>query len=985
MAVAFRSKSNNGGASGGDLTVNKPSGAVDNDILFADTYSEGSGTAFTLPSGWEWLAAAVQNSNSNFWHRVAWKRASGEGASWNFAHTPSSWRSIVCTAWSGAITTGDPQDATADSDNAGSTTVTAGTITTGTNNSMNIAPVMSYNLDDLGASGSGYTDGGIFDSHNLFYAIQASAGASGTKTFTSASASGNWASWHYSIKEAPTATLEQEGFRFGVDDGNEAAHGWEAAQDTNITTAANVSRLLRVLLNATDDPAAFPPKLKFQKNGSGGYATVPLTATSVTKPVIEAADCTISGNNTAVATFPVSHPAANTGDLLIFYVAWDDSTTTTDVAEPSGANGETLTEINATPITDASTETRAKAWYCVTTGSWTATTKTFTPSATESWSATVVRIPAGEFDSSTPIGATSTSAATGVADTSAVSPAYTAGASDGGGALLWFAGVDTDPLTGTITGWTILQQQDLGAVAHGVAVRNTEVSNSESIASANWTIAGDSWTSIAVIVRGPVVTNDLYISASANIAAGGEATTARLTAPSGKSTSDFVTGRRWDNENGTDTVDITIDDYSEVEWSLTLRSGLSGGDYFDFRVYNADAALNTYTLTPRWTISSGATIALDTATLAANGQALTVVEGAVTKSLNTATLTATGRAISILNANVIILSTATLAAQGRAIAVVPGTVSKSLSTAVLTATGRAIAIVPGTMTKAINTAALLTNGLALAVVPGVVSKSLATALLQSTGRALSVVPGAFTLSLDTAALTIAGQVIQIGNINTIPLTTATLTAQGRSVTIVPGAISKLLSTAQITAIGQTITISAGAGAIVVTLDTAQLLAGGQTASLIPGAITKALTTALLQSIGRAFAVVPGTTTLALDTATLTGNANSFVIVPGGVIIPVDTANLFANGQNVSVNVLGNLIVGLDTAQLLASGQLIAMRGYMAMVAWSLAERDLDWTLTNRDTDWSLSERDLDWTNQERDLDWSLDGRNLTWTIRNRRT
>jgi hypothetical protein len=48
----------------------------------------------------------------------------------------------------------------------------------------------------------------------------------------------------------------------------------------------------------------------------------------------------------------------------------------------------------------------------------------------------------------------------------------------------------------------------------------------------------------------------VYVATSSNITAGGEATTAQLTAPSGKSTADFSVGRMWDNENGTDAVTI---------------------------------------------------------------------------------------------------------------------------------------------------------------------------------------------------------------------------------------------------------------------------------------------------------------------------------------------------------------------------------------------------------------------------------------------
>ena len=101
------------------------------------------------------------------------------------------------------------------------------------------------------------------------------------------------------------------------------------------------------------------------------------------------------------------------------------------------------------------------------------------------------------------------------------------------------------------------------------------------------------------------ITNEVYIATSANITAGGEATTAQLTAPSGKSTSDFVTGRMWDNENGTDSIDITADDYTEIEWCLQAQSPAVNTDYFDFRVYAGASALDSYTLTPRWTLGSG--------------------------------------------------------------------------------------------------------------------------------------------------------------------------------------------------------------------------------------------------------------------------------------------------------------------------------------------------------------------------------------------
>lgn len=43
--------------------------------------------------------------------------------------------------------------------------------------------------------------------------------------------------------------IEQSAYRFGVDDGSESAHTWEAAQDTPISVATGQRRLLRVQVN----------------------------------------------------------------------------------------------------------------------------------------------------------------------------------------------------------------------------------------------------------------------------------------------------------------------------------------------------------------------------------------------------------------------------------------------------------------------------------------------------------------------------------------------------------------------------------------------------------------------------------------------------------------------------------------------------------------------------------------------------------------
>jgi hypothetical protein len=77
----------------------------------------------------------------------------------------------------------------------------------------------------------------------------------------------------------------------------------------------------------------------------------------------------------------------------------------------------------------------------------------------------------------------------------------------------------------------------------------------------------------------------ITLATSTNITAGGEATTSQLTAPSGKNTSDFDTGRMWDDENGSDAVDITSDDYTELEWCIKAITGIAAAtDVYQFRV-----------------------------------------------------------------------------------------------------------------------------------------------------------------------------------------------------------------------------------------------------------------------------------------------------------------------------------------------------------------------------------------------------------------
>ena len=105
--------------------------------------------------------------------------------------------------------------------------------------------------------------------------------------------------------------------------------------------------------------------------------------------------------------------------------------------------------------------------------------------------------------------------------------------------------------------------------------------------------------------------HELRMIASANIDPSGEATTQAgggMTPPSGKSSGDFDAGRIQDDENPADTVDITLDDYTEMEWCFELKSNAPSAQAYLFRVTKNGTVIDTYTVTPQITVSAGVTL-----------------------------------------------------------------------------------------------------------------------------------------------------------------------------------------------------------------------------------------------------------------------------------------------------------------------------------------------------------------------------------------
>lgn len=283
---------------------------------------------------------------------------------------------------------------------------------------------------------------------------------------------------------------------------------------------------------------------------------------------------TESGNNTASGSWAVSHPAAATGDLLIFNIGWDDSTTTTGLTPPAGPNSETAVVVEDVTVS-SNTAVRGKVVYYVATGTWSASTISFTPSADEQWSAVVIKVPAGEFDPTTPVGADNAFSSTGT-DATPDLPSLTAGSTDGGGTVVGFMVGDVDDPDGTITGWTERASTDRGAVGVGLWTRDTVATNSESIAAATGATfpSARDYVSFIYIIRAVPQTSPTVALNSPADASSDSDTTPTLTFTGTDDESDDVTYQiQISSVSNFTPIGTVIDSYSESNHDGSFYAG----------------------------------------------------------------------------------------------------------------------------------------------------------------------------------------------------------------------------------------------------------------------------------------------------------------------------------------------------------------------------------------------------------------------------
>lgn len=411
-----------------------------------------------------------------------------------------------------------------------------------------------------------------------------------------------------------TLDVDQEGYRFRNDDGNETTATWLANQDTAITQPLATNTRLRVLVDTSADPSSAQYQLEYKKSTESTYKKVEVPSGSA---AFGSAGASVSGTTSVSVPYPASISA---GDLLVLGVAnkYPNNGPTTPTGwrllsncQGSGGQGASGADTGSTYATifvkEADGTESGNLSVTITSGnSAVGAMVRYTKGAGKNWNLACTN---GSDNS----GNSTSWSVTGAADPGLITDDI----------VVVVSAINTDAYTFasqalTSTGVTFSsdsERYDDGTTSgQDCKLVGTQhvVSGGTSSAAPVFTMTASGSTTnrpagASSFLRIRQVDQPIQLSSSANIAASGENTTAQLTAPVGKTTSDFVTGRMQDDENPADAIDITSNDYTELEWSMVATSNASNGEIYTFRVTNSGSLFSTYTVTPQWTIGSGGT------------------------------------------------------------------------------------------------------------------------------------------------------------------------------------------------------------------------------------------------------------------------------------------------------------------------------------------------------------------------------------------
>jgi hypothetical protein len=613
-------QSRQSGGSGTSLALAFTSDVTSGSLLVAAVANETSFAAFSDDKSNSWSADTQTFAGGPLQLSCGYAPNAASGATTitaDFGSTSQNGIGLVIGEYSG-VALSSPRRSTATGGVSTGTSVTTGNVTA-------TAEDMLLGFVGYGYNSKTVTEGSSFtlrqQSANAFRnaALQERLIASGGSYSAPAtlSSSGDWfarASLFIPLQPA----WEQTHYRFRNDDGSETTATWAAAEDADLTAEASTAKRLRVQIDSSDvDPAGQQMCLEWRADA----ATQSLVAylqpadwrkleTAGGSSVAFGTSGTVgSGGTTSItAAYPASIAR---GDLLVCQIASRPQGAT--ITTPSGWTALSNNSAQGTGGSEAADAGSARSTILV---------KEADGTESGSLSITLANSPNAAFArihryTKTTGKVWQLACANGSHTSGSTSWSVTAGSDPGvtaGDMIFVASAVNSDAATYSaqalsqtgITFGAANERQDSGITTGNdlrMVASDHVVSSGTSSAAPVYTMTASTGSpeGASVFLRIRQVDAPFQLSASGNITASGENTTAQLSAPASGS---FAAGRLQDDENPADLVDLALNEYSEWEWSITSSANVTTDDVYQFRVTRNGTALETYTETPQWIVGS---------------------------------------------------------------------------------------------------------------------------------------------------------------------------------------------------------------------------------------------------------------------------------------------------------------------------------------------------------------------------------------------
>ena len=399
-------------------------------------------------------------------------------------------------------------------------------------------------------------------------------------------------------KLAVTPSIDQEGFRFRNDDGDEANATWAADQDANLTAPLDTNLRLRMIRNANGDPGTAPFQIEYSSDGNN-YSIIPVYSgqqsnnftanntwtcpSGVNSVVVE---CWGAGGAGGGVTANGAGGGGGGGAAAWNTVSVVAGTNYTIQVGPNAAGG---TGAGAKGVNSFFSLASNNLVYCLAEGGNGGTSQ-----------ANGVGGAGGAIANC--VGSNTFKGGNG-------GPGYNAsgnyGGGGGGGAGNNANGTNASNQVGAAGGNALGGTGGNGVAAGsngntGLVYGGGGGGAKRRAASGSYS-GGNGAAGLVRLIYTPSC--PIILANSANIAAGGNTnTTGQLTAPANKNANNFEAGRISDDTNPLATIDMGANSYSEDEWCLKAQAPAANNNVYYFRITSNGVAFNSYSFIPQWTI-----------------------------------------------------------------------------------------------------------------------------------------------------------------------------------------------------------------------------------------------------------------------------------------------------------------------------------------------------------------------------------------------